>query len=505
MTIKTPTPSQIIDAGLQLGLDLTEVDAEEYIAAMAPLIGGYNAVDSMPDNVPEVKYPRTPGYQPEGEENKYNAWYRKTSIKGAPEGKLAGQRVAIKDNICVSGVPMMAGASVLEGYVPDIDATVVTRVLDAGGEIAGKAQCEYLCFSGASHTGAAGAAVTNPWNEKRTTGGSSSGCAALIAAGELFMAIGCDQAGSIRVPASFSGIVGMKPTHGLVPYSGIMPIELTLDHCGPMSDTVKNNALLLEVIAGEDGLDPRQYGAHADDYTSALNGDIAGLKIGVLEEGFGHENSDPNVEVKVRAAADHLTKLGAEISTISIPLHLLNMAIWTPIGVEGTLDFMMHGNGFGTNWRGLYVTSLLKAFSSWPHRANELSESLKYVILLGQYMLNQYGGYYYAKAQNQARRLRAAYDQELAKVDLIMMPTLPMTATEIPPQDADRTLIIQRAHEMFGNTAAFDVTGHPALSIPCGLSDGLPVGLMLVGRHYDEATIYRAAYAFEQAADWKQL
>lgn len=505
MAIQPPSTTQLIEVGRQLGITLSKQDAAEYLECMEPLIAGYNTVDSMPDNLPPVKYPRTPGYRPDEGENKYNAWYVKTEIKGAPKGKLAGKRVAIKDNICVAGVPMMNGASVLEGYTPDVDATVVSRILDAGGEIAGKAHCEYLCFSGGSHTNSTGRPVQNPWKEGHTTGGSSSGSAALVAAGEVPMALGCDQAGSVRIPSSYSGICGMKATHGLVPYTGVMPIEMTLDHCGPMTDTVQNNALLLEVIAGEDGLDPRQYGAHAAEYTKHLDGKISDLRIGVVEESFGHANSEPDVDEKVRAAAKRLEKLGAKVETISIPMHLHSVAIWTPIGVEGTVDCMMLGNGFGTNWRGLYVTSLLDTYSSWRHRADELSHSLTYVILLGQYMLNQYGGHHYAKAQNLSRRLRAAYDQALSKVDLLLMPTLPLKATPIPPPDAPRSLVIQRAHEMFPNTAAFDATGHPALTIPCGLGDGLPIGLQFVGRHYDEETIYRAAYAFEQSEDWQKM
>jgi amidase len=211
------------------------------------------------------------------------------------------------------------------------------------------------------------------------------------------------------------------------------------------------------------------------------------------------------VDQKVRAAADLLGRLGATIKPVSVPMHLQSVAVWTPIGVEGTVDCMMTGNGFPTGWRGLYLTSLIKAYSPWPARANELSHSLKYVILLGQYILNEYGGFHYAKAQNLSRRLRAAYDRALADVDMLLMPTLPLKATPIPPPDAPASLVIQRAHEMFANTAAFDATGHPALTVPCGLGDGLPIGLMLVGRHYDEATLYRAAYAFEQAEDWKAM
>ena len=173
----------------------------------------------------------------------------KTSIKGRPGGKLAGRRVALKDNVCLAGVPMMVGAQLLEGYVPDVDATVVERILDAGGEIAGKAVCEYYCVSGGSHTSSTGP-VHNPRKRGYTTGGSSSGSAALVAAGDVDMAIGGDQAGSIRIPASHCGIVGLKPTFGLVPYTGIGLLEITLDTCGPMTANVRDNALLLEVIAG---------------------------------------------------------------------------------------------------------------------------------------------------------------------------------------------------------------------------------------------------------------
>src|SRR5438105_11211482 len=181
-----------------------------------------------------VKYPRTPGYRAEGTENKYNAWYYKSEVQGAPSGKLRGKRIALKDNVCLAGVPMMNGASTMEGYVPDIDATVATRILDAGGTIVGKTVCEYFCFSGGSHTSATGP-VHNPHRMGYSAGGSSSGSAAVVAAGEVPMALGGDQGGSIRIPASFCGIYGMKPTHGVVPSTSIMPTEITLDHTGPMT------------------------------------------------------------------------------------------------------------------------------------------------------------------------------------------------------------------------------------------------------------------------------
>jgi amidase len=284
-----------------------------------------------------------------------------------------------------------------------------------------------------------------------------------------------------------------------------MPIEITLDHTGPMTSTVRDNALLLEVLAGEDGLDPRQYAPKTAKYTEALEGGVRGLRIGVVKEGFGHANSEREVDAKVMASAQLLKKLGATVDEISVPMHALGPAIWLPIAAEGATEFMMKGNGMGTNWRGLYATTLLDAHSAWKHRADELSDSLKITMLLGQYFTKHYRGHFYAKAQNLSRKLRAAYDEALAKYDLLLMPTLPMKATPLPPPDAPRELYIQRAFEMVANTAPFDATGHPAMTVPCGMIEGLPVGLMLTAKHFDESTIYRAAAAFEGAGDWKTM
>lgn len=209
-SVKPPTPAELAAVGKQLGMSLSDDDVKFFLETMTGSVAAYNLLESMPDHLPAVKYPRTRGYRPEGDENKYNAWYYKSEIKGAPSGKLAGKQVALKDNVCLAGVPMMNGASTLEGYVPDVDATIVTRILDAGGTIAGKAHCEYFCFSGGSHTSAAGP-VQNPRKMGYSAGGSSSGSAALVAAGEVPMAIGGDQGGSIRIPSAYCGVYGMKP------------------------------------------------------------------------------------------------------------------------------------------------------------------------------------------------------------------------------------------------------------------------------------------------------
>ena len=252
----------------------------------------------------------------------------------------------------------------------------------------------------------------------------------------------------------------MKGTHGLVPYTGVMPIEVTIDHTGPMTRNVRDNALLLEVLAGADGLDPAARCAEGRELhrsarrrrqgtcASASSRKVSGIRV-----------RKRDVDAKVRAGAELFRKLGATVEEISVPMHLLAPAIWLPIAAEGATEFMMKGNGMGTNWRGLYNTTLLDAHSGWRHRADELSDSLKITMLLGQYFTKHYRGHFYAKAQNLNRKLRAAYDAALGKYDLLLMPTLPMKATPLPPPDAPRELYIQRAFEMVPNTAPFNATG----------------------------------------------
>ena len=504
MTLRLPTPSQLEAVAAEIGLSLSPADVESFVGLLKPLVDSYHVVDQLPDELPIVKYPRTPGYRPTGADNKHNAWYYKTTIKGAPGGKLDGKTVALKDNVMLAGVPMMNGASTLEGFVPEMDATIVTRLLDAGATILGKAHCEYFCLSGSSHTSAAGA-VHNPWRIGYSAGGSSSGSAALVSTGEVDMAIGGDQGGSIRIPASYCGVYGMKPTWGLVPYTGVMPIEIFVDHTGPITATVKDNALMLEVLAGDDGYDPRIKAPPSQPYSRMLEGGAKGMKIAVVKEGFGWPNSEPDVDAKVRAGASLFEKLGAEVIEVSIPMHLLGGAIWTPIGTEGLAQTMMWGDGYGVSRSDLYATSLMDFHRGWRSRADELSETTKLMTILGTYVNRHYGSRFYGKAVNISRRLKAAYDAVLADCDLLLMPTLPLKATKLPEPGASREEIVAHAFEMIANTAPFDITHHPAMSIPCGLGDGLPIGMMLVGKAFDEASIYRAAYAFEQAGDWKKM
>ena len=498
-----PTSEQLREIAHVYGMHLSDTDLESFRGLMGATFESYRRIDQLSEPALPVRYARTGGSRPTAEENPLNAWYQQCSIKGAASGPLTGKRIAIKDNVCVAGVPMMNGSSVLEGYVPEFDATIVTRILDTGGEIVGKAVCESLCFSGSSFTADTGP-VLNPHHPAYSAGGSSSGSAALVVAGECDMAIGGDQGGSIVIPSCWCGAYGLKPTYGLVPYTGIFPIELTLDHTGPIAATTADVALLLEAIAGEDGLDPRQNGVKTEAYTSALRTDTEGIRIGIVSEGFGWPDLfEHDVDELVEAAAQRFSELGSQVSRLSVPMHRDGKHIWNAIMVEGAAMLMVRGNSMGSNWKGHYCISLLDAYARGRiTRADDFFETLKLTTLLGHYMQERYHGRYYAKAQNLAPTLTKAYDDALQTVDLLVMPTTPIKATAIPHHDAPREEKAARASEMNANNCPFNVTGHPVMTVPCGLSGGLPVGMMLVGRRGEDATVLRAAHAFEQVSGY---
>jgi len=500
--VLAPSQQQIEEMAQRFGMSITADDAAMYAEFLKPIARDYDRIDQLNEPKPRTEYPRDSGCAPTEQENPYKAWYWKTDIKGADSGLLAGHRIAIKDNICVAGVPMMNGTRVLEGFIPDIDATVVSRVLAAGGTIAGKAACEALCTSSQSYTCETGP-ILNPRNTQHSAGGSSGGNAALVAAGEVTMSIGGDQGGSVRTPAAWCGIYGLKPSWGLVPATGSMPIVYSMDHLGPMCDSPENVAKLLTVIAGEDPYDPRTVRSRPQDYMAALGKGVKGMKIGILKEGFGHANSDAEMEAVVRNAIDHYRALGAVVEEVSVPMHLDGCAIHTGIVMEGAAQLIFHGSGQGDNWNGLYATSLVESFGSrWRSRPDQLPYTTTSMLFLGEHMRTKYHGRYHAKAQNLAMALRAAYDEVFADYDMIVMPTNPHTADKLPAEDAPLAELID-ASNMLQNTMPFDVTGHPAFSIPCGTLNGLPVGLMLVGKTMDDATLIAAAEAFASTYDWE--
>jgi amidase len=500
MAVTPPTSDELAQIAGRYRLGLDARDVESFRAIITGALASYDAVERLY----AARLPEAPGraYQwPAEADNELGAWYVTSGIKGADDGPLAGRRIVIKDNIEVAGLPMMNGSATVEGYVPRRDATVVTRVLDAGATITGKSVCEDLCFSGGSHTSRTGP-VRNPWDRTKSAGGSSTGSAALVAAGQVDLALGGDQGGSVRIPSAFCGTVGHKPTHGLVPYTGAFPIENTLDHLGPITRTVRDAALLLGVLAGRDGLDPRQRtDPPPGGYLADLDAGVAGVRVAVVEEGFGIPGlSQPGVDEAVRAAIRTLAGAGAAVSEISLPWHRDGLHVWNVIATDGATNQMIDGNAYGMNVPGLYDPELIVHYAQGRRdHAAEMSESLKLTMLLGRYAIDRYDGRHYAMARNLALDLAAAYDAALDGADVLVMPTLPIVASTIPAADASREEKLARSLEMIPNTAPFDVSGHPATSVPAGLSDGLPVGLMIVGRRGADGMCLRVAQAYESA------
>ncbi|KAK2570048.1 Amidase [Acropora cervicornis] len=479
LAIRVPSLQRLSTIAGDLGLDFEKNELVEYRDIIAETLGDtYQRLYELPDPKLPVKYPRTPGYRPSAEENPCNAWYWRCDIKGAPHGKLQGKTVAIKDNTAVSGVPMMNGSHTLEGFVPDVDASVVSRILDAGGHIVGKAVCEDLCASGGSFTSVTG--------------------------------------GSIRIPSAACGIVGLKPTYGLVPYTGIMPIEYTLDHTGPMCQTVYEVALMLEVLAGyDDGLDPRQpRDLQVPEYTKLLTGKIENMKIGILREGFGFKHSEPDVDRMVKEAAESLgTKCGAVVEEVSVPMHLDGNGIFAVIFQIGGDRMMLEGAGFGSSTKMYHDTTLQEAASRGIKcHGNDMSKSCKLVRLIAKYLREDYNSVFYGKAQNLGRVLCKAYDEALQKYDVLT--DAPKESTGFPQRKpffgrsraqkvGVESKYMDRAKGDSVNCSPFNVSGHRALTINAGFSEGLPVGMMIVGRKFEDASVLNVAYAYEEIRDNK--
>jgi amidase len=498
MTVSRPSAADIDAAAKHFGFHFDAHARAMWVAAIGVSMRSYDAVDELYNMFARPQAPERAYRFPEPGDNPLGAWYVTAEIASGAEGPLSGRTVAIKDNIVVAGIPMMNGSRAVEGFIPSRDATVVERLLAAGATIAGKSVCEDLCCSGSSFTSASGP-VRNPWDTTRETGGSSSGSGALVAAGEVDLALGGDQGGSIRIPASVCGIVGHKPTYGLVPYTGAFPIERTLDHVGPMTRTVADAALMLTVLAGRDGLDPRQpRDMPSVDYLAALTGDVAGLRVGVLTEGFGQPGSLPDVDDLVRSAAQRFTEIGCTVGEISVPWHRSALHVFAVIMTDGATYQMLDGNGYGLGVDGLYDPELMAHFARQRAvKADQFASTIKATALCGHYGLNTLGGVSYAKARNLLPHVRAAYDAALAHYDVLVMPTVPSTADTLPAGSPQDLALLERALGKALNTSPMDITGHPAISVPAGLVDGLPVGMMIVGKRFDDATVLKVADAFE--------
>lgn len=498
MSVPRPSTADISALATELGYTAVVDDAEQYTAMITGMLGVYDALDAVPET--PVLTGRAPVAHtiPSEVEDPHNAWAVRASIPGAANGPLAGVRLGVKDSIMVAGLPMANGTDVLAGYVPTADATVVTRALAAGAEVVGKTTNEYFCMSGGSHTAASGP-VHNPHRRGTSSGGSSSGSAVALVTGDADMTLGADQAGSIRMPASWSGIVGLKPTYGLVPYTGIAPLEGFFDHVGPMTRTVTDNARFLTVLAGSDGIDPRQRDIHVGNYLATIEDGVSGLRIGVLQEGFGGPNAEAGVDQAVRAATESLRDRGAVVEDVSVPLHHLGGALWTAIAIEGMAETALRNQGFAFGRPDHYPVDMMEHLFGRRADVDGRPANVLLFTLVGHYVNAQQGRLNYAKAVNRTRTLRAAYDQALQSYDVLVTPTTPQTARPLPDPAAGPGASIQAAIEMSANTTPFNITHHPALSVPCGTVDGLPVGLQLIGRHFDEAVLYRVGRALETA------
>ena len=461
---------------------------------------------------PMVSAARTPGYRPSPDEDPLNAWTWKCRIEAAAGGVLDGKTVSYKDHIAVAGMPMSFGSFALEGFVPDFDATVVTRVLQAGGTIIGKNVMNGL--SGGFGTGGAigdYGRPLNPHHHEHVTGGSSSGSAAAVAAGEVDISFGGDQGGSIRIPAAFCGIVGHKPTFGLVSHFGIgFGSDQSIDYTGPMARTVEDAAAALQATAGHDPYDPRQTRDVPTqvDVLGRLADGVAGLRIGVLQEGFDEAESD--VRDLVLAAVDVLARAGAHVSKVSIPAHHAIRTAQAALTGEGALALFRTGF-FGAFTRTYYPASLIAAINKlWASQADVLAPRTKLSLIAAELSRRNYHGRVYAKAQNVRPTYIKAYDAALADVDVLAMPTCVMTAPKNHRPGSyleaveDNLMAMSRGFSR--NTLPFNYTGHPALALPVGKSSaGLPVSMQLVGRFFDDPLLMRVANAYQHATDWDTI
>lgn len=503
MRYEPPSAETIIAAGQRLGMAISSEAAMSFARYGAELAFAYRRVDDLQESWPPPNPSDRAFTKPTAEENCFGAWLVKSAITRNLGGKLSGKRIAVKDTIAVAGLPMTDGTNFL-AHVPDFDATVVSRMLDCGGEIAGKAVCEFLSYSSGSHTAVTGF-VESPVKHGYSTGGSSSGSAALVAAREVDMAIGGDQAGSIRIPASHCGLYGLKPTWGRVPYTGAVSSEFVIDHLGPITATVEDNALLLECIAGSDPLDPRTAGTPApDNYSAAIGQSVSTLSIAVMAEGFGHRNSMPEVDAAVHRATEEFVRLGVKVDTISMPWHRDGLSVWLVFAMEGYFANLMRGNGFGGNHDGLHWSALNDGIACWHDNPDQLPPNLKLGMLMGEDAGTRYRHHYFVKAMNLVRQLRAAYDRVLSRYDVLLVPTVPATARPLPSHQASLETIVDLAFENIDNTCPFNLTHHPALTVPCGVADGCPIGMMLITRPFAEATLYAAAAAYEHASSQRQ-
>ncbi len=407
---------------------------------------------------------------------------------------LAGIPGAVKDNICTKGVRTTAASKILENFVPPYDATVVTKLRDAAAVVLGKANMDEFAMGGSTENSAY-RPTHNPWDTARVPGGSSGGSAAAVAAGTAIWALGSDTGGSIRQPASFCGIVGLKPTYGRVSRYGLIAYASSLDQIGPLTRDVTDAAYLLNIIAGHDAMDSTASKSSVPDYTKALTQDVKGLKIGLPKEYF-IPGMDAEVETAVRKAIHDFESMGAEVREISLPHTDYAVSTYYLIApAEAATNLERYdGVSYGARVDGEDLVDMMTRT-----RTEKFGAEVRRRILIGNYALSAgYYDAYYLKALKVRTLIREDFTRAFENVDVIMTPTAPTTAYRIGEMENPLQMYLQDI-----STVPVNLAGLPGISVPCGCSTaGLPIGLQIIGKPLAEETILRAAFAYEQAHDY---
>ncbi|MHB1455795.1 MAG: Asp-tRNA(Asn)/Glu-tRNA(Gln) amidotransferase subunit GatA [Armatimonadota bacterium] len=415
--------------------------------------------------------------------------------KGHEIGPLTGIPVAIKDNMCTKGTLTSCSSKILNNFIPPYNATVVEKLIDAGTIMVGKANLDEFAM-GSSTENSAFFTTSNPWDLNRVPGGSSGGSAASVAADECIIALGSDTGGSIRQPASFCGVVGMKPTYGRVSRYGLVAFASSLDQIGPLTKDVTDTALVLQAISGKDPRDSTSVDIPVPDYSSALRDDVKGMKIGIPKEFFA-QGVQPEITEAVMKAVDVLKSLGADYKEVSMPIMeytLPTYYILAPSEASSNLaryDSVRYG--YRTGSASDVITMLMRS------RDEGFGPEVKQRIMIGTYALSAgYYDAYYLKAQKVRTLVRKAYDEAFNEFDVLISPTSPTVAFGIG-EKSDDPLQMKLADVC---TIPVNLAGIPAISINCGFFDGMPIGMQIMGKAFDEETILRTAYTFEQNTDF---
>ncbi|NGZ77894.1 Asp-tRNA(Asn)/Glu-tRNA(Gln) amidotransferase subunit GatA [Saccharibacillus alkalitolerans] len=413
---------------------------------------------------------------------------------GEERGLLFGLPAGIKDNIVTEGLRTTCASQFLRNFDPVYDATVVKKLRAADSVTIGKLNMDEFAMGG-SNENSSFYPVRNPWNPDRVPGGSSGGSAAAVAAGEVYFTLGSDTGGSIRQPASYCGVVGLKPTYGLVSRFGLVAFASSLDQIGPVTRTVEDSAYVLQAIAGHDDRDSTSANVDVPDYVSALTGDIKGLRIAVPKEYMG-EGVDPQVKESVMAAIRQLESLGATWEEVSLPHTEYALAAYYLLSSSEASSNLARFDGVRYGVRADNPDNLLDLYLK--SRSEGFGDEVKRRIMLGTYALSSgYYDAYYLKAQKVRTLIKQDFDRVFEKFDVIVGPTAPTTAFAIGSQTDDP--LTMYLNDIL--TIPVSLAGVPAISIPCGFADDMPVGLQIIGKPFDEQTVLRVSHAFEQSTD----